>query len=83
MTRSGVVPYDTPHHRLPHQAHLHTRRWQRLRARVIREAGGRCELCGSTERLTGDHIVSPLDGGAPFDRANVRCLCFACNRAKG
>jgi|GEM_PF-3914025 len=53
-----------------------------MRAEVIAAAGGRCEHCGSTERLTADHIV-PLARGGSNHRSNFQCLCEPCNQAKG
>lgn len=55
---------------------------RRLQAEVL--AVGRCQnpLCGTKYRLTMDHIV-PLDLGGGNHRANLQCLCKACNKAKG
>lgn len=33
--------------------------------------------------LTVDHVVSLVDGGAPFERANARILCRQANSARG
>jgi len=45
-------------------------------------AEGVCRLCPSTDRLTVDHIKAICRGGTD-KRANLQCLCFTCNRAKG
>lgn len=43
--------------------------------------GGRCERCGSTDRLELDHILAVSKGGDNrFD--NLQFLCFPCNRSK-
>jgi 5-methylcytosine-specific restriction endonuclease McrA len=50
--------------------------WQRLRARVLREEPV-CAEEGCQERSTSvDHVVSLADGGAPYDRANLRGMCY-------
>lgn len=50
-----------------------------------RMAGGRiwrCEICGSREDITVDHIV-PISKGGKSTYANTRLLCRACNSRKG
>jgi 5-methylcytosine-specific restriction endonuclease McrA len=54
--------------------------WNALRALVLEV--GKCAWCGSTKRLTVDHI-KPLNAGGTSVRANLQCLCRACNTAKG
>lgn len=56
--------------------------WRKFIAQVIAERGRRCENCGRTYdddghqvRLIGDHIRERSDGGADFDRTNIRLLC--------
>ncbi|MES2146581.1 MAG: HNH endonuclease signature motif containing protein, partial [Pseudomonadota bacterium] len=57
--------------------------WKALVAEIIAQRGRRCEECGRRNcRIFGDHIVELQDGGAPLDRANVRCLCGACHSLK-
>lgn len=43
---------------------------------------GRCAHCGSTSKLTVDHIIAVVHGGtdAPW---NLQALCWSCNRKKG
>ncbi len=56
-----------------------------LRYQVLREAGGRCALCGTTKDdapLDVDHIV-PRSLGGKTERANLQTLCARCNRSKG
>lgn len=43
---------------------------------------GACVRCGSTRRLSVDHIV-PLSRGGAHNLDNFQCLCMPCNRAKG
>jgi 5-methylcytosine-specific restriction endonuclease McrA len=44
--------------------------------------GNKCWRCGSTERLTEDHIV-PLSRGGTNDIDNIAPLCGPCNSSKG
>jgi ATP adenylyltransferase len=55
-----------------------------LRLRVLREAKGRCALCGTTkdERpLDVDHIIPRSKGGKTVYE-NLQVLCSKCNRTK-
>jgi ATP adenylyltransferase len=55
-----------------------------LRLRVLREAKGRCALCGATrdERpLDVDHIIPRSKGGKTVYE-NLQVLCSKCNRTK-
>ena len=55
---------------------LLTRDWRAMRERVIREAGGRCQIAGFLRPARyADHIVERKDGGAVFDRANLQAIC--------
>lgn len=59
-----------------------TPEWRRLAARIKRERGPRCEVCGSGHRVIADHIVELSDGGAPLDPSNVQLLCQAHHNRK-
>lgn len=53
-----------------------------LRGRVLRRDRGKpCPLCGS-ERFSPevDHTVPIIEGGDPFDPANLRTLCGTCHK---
>lgn len=56
-----------------------------LRFRVLKDAKGRCALCGTTKEMSPldiDHIVPRSQGGkTKFE--NLQVLCARCNRAKG
>jgi hypothetical protein len=54
----------------------------RVKAEVWRRDGGRCVVCGATERLHYDHIVPVADGGASV-ADNLQLLCARHNLAKG
>lgn len=43
--------------------------------------GSRCYICGSTDRVTVDH-VKPVAHGGPHCLSNFRPLCKSCNSAK-
>ena len=49
--------------------------------RVFVLSAGRCAFCGSTERLTVDHI-RPVAKGGKNHRRNYQCLCWPCNLRK-
>ena len=70
--------------------------WKRLIPFVKRRAGHRCEVCGASEvfhrSATGRRMSNLLIGhrtpaerymGSPLDRANLYCLCQACNASQG
>jgi 5-methylcytosine-specific restriction endonuclease McrA len=51
-----------------------SREYQRNRAIVLRQAGGRCEQCGRRRRLAVDHIV-PISAGGTHHLSNLQALC--------
>ena len=56
-----------------------------LRYRVLKEADGRCTLCGATKKerpLDVDHI-KPRSKGGKNVYENLQVLCSKCNRSKG
>lgn len=55
-----------------------------LRYRVLKEAKGRCALCGATKderMLDVDHII-PRSKGGKTEYSNLQVLCSKCNRSK-
>ena len=57
---------------------------EHMRIRVLKDAGGRCALCGATTKTTTlevDHIV-PRSRGGSNDYSNLQVLCRECNQAK-
>jgi 5-methylcytosine-specific restriction endonuclease McrA len=51
--------------------------WQRM----LRRHQGKCAYCGSSERITMDHIV-PIARGGWHAIGNVTPACFPCNASK-
>lgn len=51
-------------------------------ASVYEKCGYRCLACGTTERLTLDHIVPVRIGGRTVED-NLQVLCGSCNASKG
>ena len=55
-----------------------------VRYQVLKQAGGRCELCGVSSRdiqIDVDHIVPRAKGGSN-ERDNLQALCRTCNAQK-
>lgn len=48
---------------------------------IISIYGNKCLKCGSTERITVDHVI-PLDLGGIHDPVNIQPLCHSCNSGK-
>lgn len=59
-----------------------SREWRELVGRIKRERGARCQRCGSTHRVIGDHVIEIRDGGAPLDPSNIELLCQAHHNGK-
>lgn len=70
-----------------------TRRWRtEVRPAILERDEYTCQLCGSAEPeldaqgevvpMQVDHIVSLLEGGAPFDEDNLRATHRGCNLAR-
>jgi len=57
------------------------RAWEKQSARVRREHPC-CAVCGTTDDLTGDHVIAKANGGTD-DLDNLGTLCRTHNGAKG
>jgi 5-methylcytosine-specific restriction endonuclease McrA len=55
--------------------------WRKT-SQAARNREPRCQLCGTEEDLTVDHVV-PRTAGGTDDRDNLRVLCRSHNAAKG
>lgn len=67
-----------------HKDIYNTARWQRIRARKLRETP-LCEYCEPDKRRPArevDHFKAISDGGAPYDMANLRSACKSCHSQK-
>jgi transcription elongation factor Elf1 len=53
----------------------------RVRTAVLERDGYQCLLCGATEDLTIDHIVS-IEQGGTSEADNLQTLCASCNRTE-
>lgn len=63
-----------------YQEYIHSDAWQRRRKRAIKRAGGKCQRCGSTERLEAHHLTyARLGREKPAD---LIVLCHACHQAE-
>jgi 5-methylcytosine-specific restriction endonuclease McrA len=58
-----------------------TSQWRRIRQTVINRDGC-CQMCGTEERLSVDHIV-PRSLGGDDSLSNLQVLCGSCNSSKG
>jgi 5-methylcytosine-specific restriction endonuclease McrA len=58
-----------------------TTKWRRIRQQVINRDRC-CQLCGTEEMLTVDHIV-PRRLGGDDNLLNLQVLCSGCNGSKG
>jgi len=56
-------------------------KWRKIREQIIRRDGC-CQMCGSEERLSVDHIV-PRTLGGDDNPSNLQVLCSSCNSSKG
>jgi hypothetical protein len=50
-----------------------------FRTAVLRRSGGRCERCGSTDRVEAHHRRGVAAGGT-HDPRNGEALCWSCHR---
>lgn len=56
-------------------------KWRKIRQTVINRDGC-CQLCGTEESLSVDHIV-PRNLGGDDNLSNLQVLCSSCNSSKG
>lgn len=66
----------------PQQAPTKKKVGAKLRRSVLERDGYRCLFCGSTTRLTMDHVIPEAKGG-PTTFENLQVLCGSCNSRKG
>jgi SPP1 gp7 family putative phage head morphogenesis protein len=53
-------------------------KWRQI-ANEMKQRIGKCQRCGSKSDLTVDHKKRLKDGGAKYDKKNLRVLCRSCN----
>lgn len=57
--------------------------WKKLRYQVLRKYGPKCMCCGSTNRVTVDHIIPVRECPEKrLDFNNLQVLCQDCNQGK-
>lgn len=54
---------------------------QRLKRQLIKERGGKCEVCGDTKKLQAHHIVHVSKGGKN-ELSNLKLVCHDCHLNK-
>jgi hypothetical protein len=56
-------------------------RWDKLRRKLVEEAGVRCEICGNTDRLHGHELWSyrQKNGVATATLLKVQIICIDCH----
>lgn len=64
-----------------YEANKHTEKPE-VRHRILTRDGMKCLHCGTSERLSLDHIVPVFRGGGDED-SNLQTLCISCNSKKG
>lgn len=68
----------------PHEAFLRSAAWLVAREQCLAEKGRICVKCGAGERINVDHILPRYRfPELALAQANLRPLCWPCNRAKG
>lgn len=55
---------------------------KKVRADIFRRDGKKCKKCGSTEKISIDHII-PIASGGDNSIENLQVLCVSCNSKKG
>lgn len=73
--------WDRERKRLQRGLRLPESEWVPLVAEILDRDGHKCTYCGSSERLTADHVV-PLTRGGSNDPSNLTACCIPCNSKK-
>ena len=51
-----------------------------FRTLTLAKTGGRCQLCGSDERVEAHRVIPLIHGGTNDAQTNGQALCFICHR---
>lgn len=60
-------------------SYYHSKDWQKMMAKRIKIAGGKCEICGSTDDLTCHHVSYERWGGNEIIEKDLKVLCKRCH----
>ena len=75
---NSILQYKHKRRSIESQEHFTAEEWQRL----LEKSGSRCLACGSSEKLSADHVI-PLSQGGSNSIENIQVLCVLCNCKKG
>ena len=65
------------------RADLHSKRWRRLRGRILARDSWECQVCGKLLGMAQvDHIIPVFQGGKIHDESNLQSICAQCHAAK-
>ena len=81
-SRVPVLGARLPKQRVSSDALYQSPDWRSFARRMVQKLGGVCSVCGSTSRVTADHIREIKDGGSRFDEQNIQLLCARCHNKK-
>lgn len=82
---AGLLLIDGEHAFINALSTLASKLWggtTEIRRLVMKRDDYRCQQCGSTERLSIDHIIPRSKGGSSYP-PNLQVLCMPCNMRKG
>jgi 5-methylcytosine-specific restriction endonuclease McrA len=51
-----------------------------FRELTLAKTGGRCERCGSDDRVEAHHVIALSEGGSNDAATNGQALCFECHK---
>ena len=74
-----MEPIPTPCHRHNLRTALTRDGWERISRQVRETAGGRCEICGSTNQVQCDEQWSYDDHHRTQHLVGLRCVCITCH----
>lgn len=73
----NIKPFGT-RMKAPGEDLYNTFYWQAMREYVMERDGGKCSVCGGTDRLEVHHIIRRMDGGSN-NPVNLTLMCQGCH----